>query len=205
MPDQSVGTSRDTSGRTTAPGTRPRPNPIRRRQWLHTLALDRRLTAGAKAWLMLLASRSSDDGKPVWGLQTKQAQAIGRSDRSVRRYRDEAEHLGYVRCYRSNPERGPDGTYGRRKTNRYYLCSPTPSQAPRARPRASYCVLKRRCDLPDSNGRWNPSEVSETPAHLGRALFASQDVPQQMTDDALRATKDGLRAAREALAGARGR
>ena len=37
----------------------------KRRQWLDRIACDTRLTAGAKSWLMLLAQRSDDAGKPV--------------------------------------------------------------------------------------------------------------------------------------------
>ncbi len=71
---------------------------------------------------MLLAKRSDDNGKPVWG-------NIGRSDRSVRRYRAEAEDLGYVTVYRSKPERGPSGRWSRRKANSYYLRLPAQGTA----------------------------------------------------------------------------
>jgi hypothetical protein len=55
------------------------------------------LTSGAKTWLLLLARRSDDNGKPVWGNQVRMGEQIGRCDRSVRRYRAEAEQLGYGR------------------------------------------------------------------------------------------------------------
>ena len=133
----------------------------KRRPWLDRIAHDDRLTSGCKAWLSLLASRSDDQAKPVFGRQTKMAEQLGRSDRSVRSYRQEAEQLGYVKTYRAKPERGRDGRWGRRRTNRYYLCLPareTAAQpAPRRRQRAPYCVVpadhgSRRLDLPRFDG-----------------------------------------------------
>ena len=116
----------------------------KRRQWLDRISADRRLTSGAKSWLLLLASRSDDAGKPVWGNQVRMGERIGRCGRSMRRYRAEAEALGYVAVYRSKPERGPSGRWSRRKANAYYLRIPTPPAAglpaPRRRQRASYCV-----------------------------------------------------------------
>ena len=90
----------------------------KRRVWLDRIAADNRLTSGAKSWLLLLARRSDDHGKPVWGNQARMAEQIGRCDRSVRRYRAEAEQLGYVACYRSKPVRDRhSGRWGRRKSN----------------------------------------------------------------------------------------
>jgi len=160
----------------------------KRRQWLDRIAGENRLTTGCKAWLMLLAKRSDDGGKPVWGNQVKMALHIGCSDRSVRRYRAEAEELGYVAVYRSKPERGPAGRWCRRKANSYYLRLPAKDtdqlDAPRRRQRASYCVVRshqaaeadsapprhdRRpfgagADLPDSDGRSSPLRGASTDA-----------------------------------------
>jgi hypothetical protein len=160
----------------------------KRRQWLDRIAGENRLTTGAKSWLMLLAKRSDDGGKPVWGNQVRMALHIGRSDRSVRRYRAEAEQLGYITVYRSKPERGPSGRWSRRKANSYYLRLPAKNtdqaEAPRRRQRASYCVVHphkaasadsasarhdRRpfgaaADLPDSDGRSSPSRGASTDA-----------------------------------------
>jgi hypothetical protein len=147
----------------------------KRRQWLDRVAEDSRLTAGSKTWLLLLARRSDDAGKPVWGRQTRQAEDLGRGERSVRRYRAEAEELGYVKCYRAKPERDAHGRWCRRRTNTYYLCLPgreTAAQdAPRRRQRAGYCVLKdnqrpssgRHAVLPDSHGRSTPFGVRKPP------------------------------------------
>ncbi len=150
----------------------------KRRQWLDRIAADTRLTTGAKAWLMLLAERSDDTGKPVWGNQVKMAQRIGRCDRSVRRYRAEAEALGYVVVYRSKPQRGPSGRWCRRKANAYYLRLPAKSStelaAPRRRQRAGYCVVPPRRPAPpiptaapvlaDSDGRSSPLRGAPTSA-----------------------------------------
>ena len=122
----------------------------KRRQWLDRVAVDTRLTHGCKAWLLQLAKRSDDLGKPVWGNQVKMAAELGRCDRSVRRYRAEAEQLGYVLVFRSKPQRGTDGRYCRRKSNNYYLCLPAKAKAaepaPRRRQRAPYCVVRRHRD-----------------------------------------------------------
>lgn len=160
----------------------------KRRQWLDRIAGENRLTTGAKAWLMLLAKRSDDAGKPVWGNQVKMALHIGRSDRSVRRYRAEAEDLGYVTVYRSKPERGPAGRWCRRKANSYYLRLPAKAtnqlEVPRRRQRAGYCVVRSqeaagadtapvRHDrrpfgagghLPDNDGRSSPLRGASTDA-----------------------------------------
>jgi hypothetical protein len=115
----------------------------KRRQWLDRIACDTRLTAGAKSWLMLLAQRSDDTGKPVWGNQARMAGQLGRCERSVRRYLVEAATLGYLQVFRSKPLRGPDGRWCRRKANAYYLCLPRRATdalpAPRRRQRAPYC------------------------------------------------------------------
>ena len=119
----------------------------KRRQWLDRISTDTRLTHGCKAWLLQLAKRSDDLGKPVWGSQVKMAAELGRCDRSVRRYRFEAEQLGYVLVFRSKPQRGADGRFCRRKANSYYLCLPGKAKAaqtaPRRRQRAPYCVVRR--------------------------------------------------------------
>ncbi len=157
----------------------------KRRQWLDYIAGENRLTTGAKAWLILLAKRSDDGGKPVWGNQIKMALHIGRSDRSVRRYRAEAEELGLVTVYRSDPVQGRSGQFCRRKANCYYLRLPAKGtehlDAPRRRQRAGYCVVRPQpdhaskpnhhvqrvsdhSDLPDSDGRSSPLRGASTAA-----------------------------------------
>jgi Helix-turn-helix domain len=143
----------------------------KRRQWLDRVAGETRLTRGAKAWLLLLARRSDDAGKPVWGNQVKMAEQLDCSDRTVRRYLVEAAALGYVQVFRSKPRRGPDGRWHRRRANAYYLCVPgretAHQDAPRRRQRAPYCVVKatrpRWLLLPDTDGRSTPSGAPTTP------------------------------------------
>jgi hypothetical protein len=145
----------------------------KRRQWADRIATDNRLTHGAKAWLALLARRSDDAGKPVWGNQKKMAEQIGRCDRSVRRYRLEAEELGYVKTFRSKPLTGPDGRFCGRKSNSYYLTLPARETArkaaPRRKQRAPYCVVgsgkTHRVLLPDSDGRSSPLRGASTATH----------------------------------------
>jgi Helix-turn-helix domain len=166
----------------------------KRRQWLDRIATDNRLTDGAKTWLCLLARRSDDAGKPVWGNQVKMADQIGRGDRSVRRYRAEAETLGYVVVYRAKPVRGALGRWCRRKANAYYLQLPpavTASlEAPRRRRRAAYCVVPSHqpgrtfspwSHLPDSDGRSTPSGVPTSAAPPSSAL-SSEAPPAPKTD-----------------------
>ena len=145
----------------------------KRRQWRDRIDKDSRLTTGCKAWLGVLASRSDDAGKPCWGNQVKMADQLGRSDRSVRRYLVEAVALGYVRVFRSEPERGRNGRWCRRKANTYYLCLPNrdtaTKPAPRRTQRAPYCVATtgrpHRRHLPDSDGRSSPFGVRQPPPH----------------------------------------
>jgi Helix-turn-helix domain len=134
----------------------------KRRQWLDRIAVDPRLTRGAKAQLMVLAARSDNAGKPVWGCQARLAADSDTSVRTVRRYTAEAEALGYLRVFRSRPQRGPDGRWCRRKSNSYYLSLPPASgalEAPRRVKPAGRCVVashKRRSHLADSAGRSSP-------------------------------------------------
>ena len=149
----------------------------KRRQWLDRIAGEVRLTHGCKAWLLQLARRSDDGGKPVWGNQAKMAAELGRCDRSVRRYRAEAEQLGYLLVFRSKPQRGPDGRWSRRKANSYYLCLPakaTASQsAPRRRQRAPYCVLRKHTALTAPR----PAHGDAAAALLAEAASSADQAP----------------------------
>jgi hypothetical protein len=129
---------------------------------LDRISVDSRLTSGAKAFLLQLASRSDDSGKPVWGTQAKLADQSDTSVRTVRRCVAEAEALGYVQVYRARPLRGPDGRWCRRKSNSYYLRLPPPSghlEAPRRVKPAGRCVVashNRRSHLADNAGPSSP-------------------------------------------------
>jgi hypothetical protein len=158
-------------GVTGVPNRAERRNWPKRRQWLDRIAGDCRLTHGAKAWLILLGRRSDDAGKPVWGNQKKMGAQIGRCDRSVRRYRLEAEELGYVKTYHAKPQHGPGGQIVHQKSNTYYLCLParqtTTRPAPRRRERAPYCVIaaaaRHRYHRADSHNRPSPLRVRQPP------------------------------------------
>lgn len=135
--------------------------------WLNRIARDPALTRGAKAMLLLLASRSDDTGKPVWGCQAKLSAQADVSVRSVGRYVAEAEALGYVQVYRATPHRGPDGRWCRRRSNSYYLRLPprsTPQEAPRRVKPAGRCVVaahKPRSYLADTGGASTPYGESQ--------------------------------------------
>ena len=121
----------------------------RRGRWLDALAVAP-LSRGARAWALHLAHRSSVTAKPVWGYQIGQAQAIGCSDRQVRRYRKELEEAGLIETQRGRFERRPNGTIGRTFTNLYRFVV-----APLVRRK------KSSSDRPDTHGRSNPSPKGE--------------------------------------------
>lgn len=150
---------------TLAPASSPQSDPRarakrpwpRRRSWLGRVARATQLTTGCRAWLLLLAGRSDDLGKPVWGTQERMGEHLGMSARTVRRYAAEAAAAGFVKVYRSTPLRGPDGRFYRRASNVYYLTLPPSApveatEGPRRRVKAGYCVLKSRSHLPDTHG-----------------------------------------------------
>ena len=126
-----------------------------------------------------MAGRSDEAGKPVWGRQEKMAEQLGRCRASIIRYSQEAETLGYLRVFRSKPERDTStGRWHRRRSNSYYFCLPpkqaATQQAPRRRQRAPYCVVRarggRRPDLCRAEATSSPSRGAPTgaaPAHSG--------------------------------------
>lgn len=161
----------------------------KRRQWTDRIACDQRLTPGAKSWLLLVASRSDDAAKPVWGNQVRMAEQLGRCDRSVRRYLKEAEALGYVLVFRSKPERGTDGRFCRRKSNSYYLCVPSKKSdkqaAPRRRQRASYCTIASSKAARARRQAFRPADQAPEPVKKGLALVGAQlmDEPSSVSAD----------------------
>ncbi len=101
------------------------------------------VSAGCQKWLGWMVDERSDSAlSAVWGAQEGQADEIGRSTRSVRRYRMEAEAAGLIRTIRDTPKPmsfyplHPGGgvpsrswTTGRgvtvgRLSNRYEFCFP---------------------------------------------------------------------------------
>jgi hypothetical protein len=168
----------------------------KRRQWTDRIACDQRLTPGAKSWLLLVASRSDDAGKPVWGNQVRMAEQLGRCDRSVRRYLKEAQALGYVLVFRSKPERGTDGRFCRRKSNSYYLCVPSKNSdkqaAPRRRQRASYCTISSSKAARARRQALRPADQALEPVKTRLALVGAQLMNEPNSRSADLADSDGL-------------
>lgn len=161
----------------TAPSRRPWP---RRRRWLQRVARATQLTTGCRAWLGLLASRSDDLGKPVWGNQERMAEHQGCSARSVRRYAVEAEAAGFLKVTRYKPLRAPDGRFYRRASNVYYLTTPPADpegrdEAPRRVQKAGYCVLRSKSHLPDTDGRSTAPRGQGEPATAPAKLECSPE------------------------------
>jgi hypothetical protein len=133
---------------------------------------DVRLTSGCKVWLVgVIARRSDDFGRRVWGTQARMGVELGRSERSVRRYVVEAEQLGYLRVYRAQAERDlATGRWFRKQSNTYWIALPAKDTvrlvAPRRRQRAGYCIVRpprlRVSHLPDSDGRSTPDRGVQT-------------------------------------------
>ncbi|MHB1447215.1 MAG: hypothetical protein ACYCTI_13120 [Acidimicrobiales bacterium] len=135
-----------------------------RRRWLERVAFDRRLTSGCKDWLGLLASRSDDTGKAVWGAQARQADELGRHHGTVRRYRAEAETAGYILTKSADPERDhATGRFYRRHSNTYIPLMPSAEalEGPAPRRRQRYC---------------GPAEGSKSRSHLARTHARSTPV-----------------------------
>ena len=163
----------------------------KRRMWQDRVARDKRFTHGAKGFLGLIASRSNDTGKPVWGAQVRISTDLGRSERSVRRYVTEAEQLGYLKVYRAKPERGPQGRWHRKKTNVYYLCLPKAGDdrpAPRRRQRTTYCVLSSHSEarreqalLRARKAEWRGPE-DEGLQRVGATMASVATVPVHLQD-----------------------
>jgi hypothetical protein len=151
---------------------RPRKGWPKRRQWLQRVAVAAQLTTGCRAWLALVAGRSDDLGKPVWGTQERMGAQMGMSARSCRRYVREAELAGFVKVQRSHPYRGRSGRWERRASNVYVLTVPpggadgSPEAPVRVR-KAGYCVLKCRSHLGATDGPSTPptgvENLSATP------------------------------------------
>lgn len=142
----------------------------KRREWLHVGAHDARLTAGSKTLLNLLAARSDDAGKPVWGSQSRIAAILGVSVRSVVRYVAELASHGYVRVFGSLPSRSADGRWHRRKSNIYYLTVPTKesrSEAPWRRRRRERSTMPTD-SAQSSTSRLEDSSVTSTPERVAQ-------------------------------------
>lgn len=112
---------------------------------------------------------------------------LGRCARSVRRYLVEAESLGYVKAFRSKPERDPrTGKWCRQKSNAHYFCVPgrasDDQEAPRRRQRAPYCVVRpgrqRHAHRADNHGPSSPSGVRQPGAAPPTSVFEQAPDPK---------------------------
>lgn len=171
----------------------------KRRQWQDTAAHDSRLTAGAKSLAGLLASRSDDGGKPVWGSQLRLSEILGTSVRSVVRYVAELAHHGYVRVFGSLPFRGPDGRWCRRKSNVYYLTIPkrvTRQEPPWRRRRRERAAMATET-VQRSTSRLEDNSVTSTPERVAQP---SDHPPLSLAESPGQAPSPGERLSDDALA-----
>jgi len=124
------------------------------------------ISPGAKAWCLHIGQRSDDYAKPVYGMQTKQAKAIGRSARSVQRYRAECEQAKLIRTSRGPIVREHDGTVHRARTNLYFFCVP-PGKANRK------TTSSHRRDMTDTSNS-SLTTANKTPRHKEPEVGARQ-------------------------------
>lgn len=140
----------------------------RRFRWLEECAAAG-VSHGAYRWGGQLAQQSNAVlTKTVYGMQTGQAERIGRSDRMVRHYRKELEDAGLIETIRSEPERRPDGTFTRVFTNVYrFVVRPLQRK-------------KSTSDRPETNFRYNPSltrEIQTLPSEEDRMRKSTPEHP----------------------------
>lgn len=86
----------------------------------------------------VLAEYGAIGGSLPYPSQRLLARELGVDERTVRRWLAELEAMGIVVVYRTTPERGPDGKWTRRQTNRYLLADG------KAKGAAPSCPLPRR-------------------------------------------------------------
>lgn len=140
----------------------------RRFRWLEECAAAG-VSHGAYRWGGQLAQQSNAVlTKTVYGMQTGQAEKIGRSDRMVRHYRKELEDAGLIETIRSEPERRADGTFTRVFTNVYrFVVRPLQRK-------------KSTSDRPETDFRYNPSltrEIQTLPSEQNRSRGSALDDP----------------------------
>lgn len=176
----------------------------RRRAWLDLVKSTVLLTSSAVRVALLLASRSDDDGKPVWGTQVHMGEALGLSERTVRRCLVELETLGLVRVERRPAWIGRNGCFVHRPCNTYVLTVPShaalmAAEAPRRVRKAGYCRLVPQ--VPPTGQQWphNPpygvEEPHATPVDSFSADENGEIIPTQPVADLLA----GVELARAAL------
>jgi hypothetical protein len=155
----------------------------RRRTWLDTVLRCALLTANAVRVATLLASRSDDDAKAVWGTQVHMGEELGLSERTIRRCLLELEQLALIRVERRPAWCGPGGRFVHRPCNTYVLTVPTgaslaAAEAPRRVVKAGYCRVKPSTLLPDSNDRSTPLAGCVEPPALREAESSTPEIGQ---------------------------
>lgn len=155
----------------------------RRRAWREALLGCLLLTATAKVVADLLARRSDDDAKAVWGTQVHMAEELGLSERTVRRCLGELEALGFIRVERRPAWCGPGGRFIHRPCNTYVLTVPSraalaAAEAPRKVPRHGYCRLQPSADLPDSRVLTTPLAGCPEPPALREVDSSTGEIAQ---------------------------
>lgn len=140
----------------------------RRGRWLDRV-LAASISRGCRAWALLLACRSSETAKPVWGYQDRQGEDIDCSGRTVRRYRRELEAAGLIETQRGEVIRHPDGRFSQQMTNRY--CFVVPPRPTRRKPSS---------DRADTGDRLNPVSTRQLETFgTNLSKFVEDDPPPE--------------------------
>lgn len=130
----------------------------KRRGWLDLVRSAHQLTSGAVRVALLLAGRSDDTAKPVWGTQVNMGTELALSERTVRRCLGELEALGLIRVDRHPAWRDTSGLFWHRPCNTYHLTMPAraalrAAEPPRRVPKLGYCPVKPQ---PSPTGQQRP-------------------------------------------------
>jgi hypothetical protein len=153
----------------------------------------------------LLARRSDDDAKPVWGTQVHMGEALGLSERTVRRCLGELEALGFIRVERRPAWCGPGGRFIHRPCNTYILTVPSrgalaAAEPPRRIVRHGYCRQQPSADLPDSRvlttplaGCVEPPALREVDSSTGEIAQTAHDLAPEEHARRMQALRDALR------------
>lgn len=164
MPVATAPTLRSSTVRKGDPGRDRRGLWPRRSQWLSGLSTATMATPGARSLGLVLADRSDENGKPVYGTQVNLAVTLGVSVATVQRGVSELEGLGLVRVERHKPERGEDGRWFRRLSNVYHFVVRgrrplLDASGGRRRPKAGYCAVKGQVRPTRQPCSHNPDET----------------------------------------------
>ena len=100
-------------------------SPTRRRRFLKRVRSNPTITRAALVTLEELLEYSDDTAKKVWPSQLRVAKLTHVHVRTVQRHVKELKDAGYLLIFGSRAVRDPaTGRWHRKKTNRYYFCTP---------------------------------------------------------------------------------